>query len=74
MKTSTLRICVHTYVRTCLNYVQYRSNVALAQQLSNSTLYLDVYHLKSASLQLKNHSTLGLQQNFYARYSSSAMS
>ena len=35
------------------------------QHVTRCTLKLDVYHLESASLQLKSRSILGLQQNFY---------
>ena len=36
-----------------------------SKHFARRTLALDVYHLKSSSLQLKNRSTLGLQQNLY---------
>ena len=49
-----------------IQYVPLKCNVTLAQQdVARCTLEFDVYYLKSASLQLKSRSTLGLQQNFY---------
>ena len=35
-----------------------------SKHFARRTLALDVYHLESSSLRLKNRSTLGLQQNF----------
>ena len=55
--------------RKCLSIpamVPLKCNVPhTGQHVDRCTLKLDVYHLKSASLQLKSRSTLGLQQNFY---------
>ena len=36
-----------------------------SEHFARRTLVLDVYHLESSSLQLKNRSTLGLQQKLY---------
>ena len=36
-----------------------------SKHFARRTLTLDVYHLESSSLRLKNHSTLVLQQKFY---------
>ena len=35
------------------------------KHFARRTLALDVYHLESSSLQLKNHSALGLQQKLH---------
>ena len=35
------------------------------KHFARRTLTLDIYHLESSSLQLKNRSTLGLQQKLY---------
>ena len=54
---------VYSYV---VYMVPLKCNVALAQQhVARCMLEFEFYHLKYASLQLKNRSTLGLQQNFY---------
>ena len=49
-----------------LSMVPLKCNIALARQhVARCMLEFDIYHLESASLQLKSRSTLGLQQNFY---------
>ena len=57
----------HIIYDIAMQYIRYRSNtynVTLTRHIfARRMLALYIYHLESSSLQLKNHSTLGLLYN-----------